>query len=191
MLTLTVITPIIRPDMAIEAARSVQVAQQRAADVVDLRHVMAYWPGPPDPSRVRVAAWLNRLRVQCSALDGWVMFIDDDTRMHPDLPRRLVQLVAEHDRDEGALHTFVFDMLYPEMGGVLRAALPPALGAIDGGQVVMRTYPSSGVPWEIGEYGDGKTLQRLYSLYPAGWVVVPEALTAHNHQRWAGPDDWP
>ncbi len=55
---LTIITPTIRPAGAIEVARSIQRA---APHPWEIRHIIAYWPEPPDRAFARTGQWMTRI----------------------------------------------------------------------------------------------------------------------------------
>lgn len=177
---LTIITCTIRPAGAIEAARSIQAA---APHVFDLRHLIAYWPDAPDWTRQTVAPWLSGLIADVA--HGWLMFVDDDNRLHPDLLARLGVLITEHP---GA-RAFVFDCQYPEKhNGLLPASLRTIRpGMVDGGQVVLDVALAQSVPITAGDCYDGVWLQALYQICPDAFVCVSEPLTHHNHQVWGAP----
>lgn len=114
----------------------------------------------------------------------WFMWLDDDNRMHPALLARLAELVDQH-RNAAA---FVFSMLRPDFGGILRASpdnMQP--GRVDGGQVVLwAPWSTTRAPdWKSGAMGDGEYLQALYRREPDAFVFVDEPLTYHNHQTWS------
>lgn len=180
-MVVTVITPTIRPAGAIEAVCSVQTAMTRVPDL-EVHHVLAYWPGEPNGSRERVAPWLTRLIAQ--AAPGWLCFLDDDNRMHPEFLAVLVDQVARHPD----ARAFLFAMDYPQFpGGVLMPSLPPTPGHVDGGQMALERDYATLEPWPLGGYGDGWYLHQLYQRDPAAWRVVPQVVTAHNHQRRVPP----
>lgn len=175
---LTVITCVIRPAGALAVARSVQAA---LTEDMGLRHLLAYWPHAPVADYTLLAPWLTELIG--SIRDGWLMFVDDDNRLHPDLPHRLAELTQEHPD----ARAFVFDCAYPEMHqGMIRAA-PDAMrpGAIDGGQAVLWWELAQAMAWPAQECGDGHYLAALYRGYREAFVFVNEPLTYHNHQVWA------
>lgn len=178
----TVLTPIIRPRGALEAARSVQVAMQRAP-AVWVEHRLCYWRGEPDASRYLLAQWLTELMHTASS--SWLCWLDDDNRMHPDFLRVAAAVQACTPEAEA----FVFGMAYPEMGGVLRANLPPEPCRIDGGQTLIWRDYAIQEPWKSGPAGDGEYLAALYARNPTAWRAVPDVVTAHNHQNWS--DGWP
>jgi hypothetical protein len=175
---LTIITPTIRPAGALEVARSIQVANPHP---LEIRHIIAYWPSAPDESRQEVAPWFTKIVREVK--DGWLMIVDDDNRLHPDLPARLAQLLDVARDDAGA---FVFDMAYPELGGRLRCG-PECMtpGRVDGGQVVLWWALAEMEPWRSGSMGDGEYLAALYRSHAKNFVFVHEVLTYHNHQRWS------
>jgi hypothetical protein len=172
----TIITPTIRPAGALRAAESVQAAREHAPDL-DVRHVIAYWPGEGDDARSRLGGWLTDL-IACTP--GWLIFLDDDNLLHPRLLARLSDLT----RDYPHVWAFLFGMEYPAFGGgVLSPQLPPHVGYIDGGQVVIRSDYANSVEWPNGNAGDGRYLAELYARAPERWLCVDEVLTAHNAQE--------
>lgn len=172
---LTILTPVIRPEGVAAVVRSIQAATPHD---LTIRHVVEHYPHQPDPNcGPERAAWATRLLH--SVRGGWVLWVDDDNRLHPDLPRRLGELAEAYPEAQA----FVFDCQYPEAGGVLRAGrITP--GQVDGGQVVLWHSLARQEPWPIGVMADGRYMQRLYAHDPAAWVFVPEPLTYHNHQVW-------
>jgi len=177
---ITIITRIIRPAGALEAARSVQIAREHAPDV-QVRHVLAYWTGPEDPHTL-IADWLTELIADSPS--GWIFGLDDDNRMHPRFLSTLEQAVDNHP-DAWA---FLFGCLYPQFrNGVLLPQLPPRGGHVDGGQACLWRDYAVQEPWAHGGYGDGIYLGNLYTHAPERWVAIPDAVTSHNHQRWATP----
>lgn len=175
---LTLLTPTIRPAGALEAARSIQ---QAASHPLDIRHTIAYWPEAPDPACGPVRAeWATKLIRDVS--DGWLMWLDDDNRLHPDLPRRLAELIEQY----GDAWAFVFDCQYPGIHNDLIRAAPGAMrpGSIDGGQIVWWWYLAQDIPWPSGECSDGEFASALYRRHPGAFVFINEPLTYHNHQRW-------
>lgn len=174
----TVITPSIRPLGALRTAESVQAARQLVADL-EVRHTIAYWPGKHDPEHRTVGAWRSRLIAASGP--GWLVFVDDDNLMHPQLLRRLVALVADYPH----AWAFLFASAYPAFAnGVLHPQLPPHVGYIDGGQVALRSDYATRCDWPAGGSGDGLYLAALYALAPERWICVDEVLTAHNAQDW-------
>lgn len=173
----TIITPTIRPAGALRAAESVQQARALTPDL-DVRHLIAYWPGAPDVARIGVGNWLTGLIAECAP--GWLMFVDDDNLLHPQLLCRLVELVAEHPH----VWAFLFGCAYPAFDrGVLTPQLPPHVGYIDGGQAVIRSDYATQSDWPNGNSGDGRYLAELHSLAPERWLCVPDVFTAHNAQE--------
>lgn len=174
---LTIITCTIRPDGAIKAARSIQAANPHP---FDLRHVIAYWAGEPDHTRERVAPWLTDLVADVS--DGWLLFIDDDNRLHPGLLARLSTLIEAHPD----ARAFVFDCLYPGMYEDRLRAGPTRMRPcqVDGGQLVLHASIAKSVA--IAPHGcyDGVYAQVLYQRHVDAFIFVNEALTYHNHQVW-------
>jgi hypothetical protein len=176
---LTIITTTIRPAGALEAARSVQQAHPHP---LDIRHVIAYWPEAPDPDCGPVrAAWISDLFRQ--AHGGWLLWVDDDNRLHPDLPARLAELTRQYPD----ARAFVFDCQYPQAHQSLLRAAPGMVrpGSIDGGQVVLWWELAGRTPWPVGECHDGHYLRALYEQHKDAFVFVSEPLTYHNHQAWA------
>lgn len=179
MIRLTIITTTIRPDGALRAARSVQAA---ACAGVELRHVIAYWPGEIVLERVTQerADWITRIIGEID--DGWLMLVDDDNLLHPELPRRMAELLAEHPH-AGAI---VFDSVYPEVAhGLLRAGpdrVKPTY--IDGGQVVLRHDVAKLAPWGTERISDGTYLYQVYEQARDSFIFVNEPLCYHNAQVW-------
>lgn len=175
---LTIITPTIRPAGALEVARSIQAANPHP---LEIRHLIAYWPEAPDYRGERIAPWADQLLA--SVQDGWLMWVDDDNRLHPDLPRRLAELIPAHP-DAGA---FVFDMQYPGFPDNKLIASPHRVvpGSIDGGQAVLWYWFAREVKWPAGALADGRYLQTLHQARPDAFHFVSESLTYHNHQVWA------
>ena len=174
---ITILTPVIRLPGAIEAARSVQAARAATPDL-DVRHVMAYWPGEPDWSRVKVAAWFSDLMRQQPP--GWLFIVDDDNRMHPDL---LATFLRERDAHPDAW-AFVFGMHHPDVHRqLLPARLPPRPGLIDGGQMMIWRDYAVTLPWQAGPSGDGEYLAAIYEKAPHRWVAVEDVVTLHNNQE--------
>lgn len=172
----TIITRIIRPAGAIVAAKSVQAARELAPSV-DVRHVLAYWSGPPDP-HTKIADWLTELIRDCPA--GWIFGLDDDTIMHPQFLATLERAATDHP-DAWA---FLFGMDYPQFrNGVLRPQLPPRGGHVDGGQAAIWRDYAVQERWPHGGYGDGLYLAALYARAPERWVCIADAVTYHNYQR--------
>ena len=171
---LTIITCVLRPAMALEAARSVQAAHPHPWE---LEHRLRYWQGEPDYDRRRTGPWVTSILREISA--GWVLFVDDDNRLHPNLPARLAEVLAANP-DARAV---AFDCAYPEFGGVLtvepRKVAPLS---IDGAQVAFRH--DHGLDWPDGPTADGQFYARLHQRDPGAWVFVNEVLTYHNHQVW-------
>lgn len=183
MTVLTVITCVLRPEMALEAARSVQIARQQAPDWLHVRHTLAYWDGPPNP-HAEVADWLTDLIR--AAPRGWIYDLDDDNRMHPRFLASLGRAIEAH-ADAWA---FLFGCAYPQFpNGVLTPQLPPRGGHVDAGQAVIDRDYAVRETWPRGGYGDGAYLENLYTLAPHRWVTVNEVVTSHNHQRWG--QTWP
>lgn len=178
---ITIITRIIRPEGAIEAARTVQAARTLCPEWLEVRHVLAYWNGPEDP-HTKIADWLTELIRD--APDGWVFFIDDDNRMHPQFLAVLAGAIGDYP-DAWA---FLFGCAYPQFhGGVLWPNLPPRGGHVDGGQACLKRAYAVLEPWPHGGYGDGIYLANLYARAPERWVTVSDVVTSHNHQRWGAP----
>lgn len=172
----TVLTPTIRPDGALRAAESVQAARAQAPDL-DVRHVIAYWPGEPNYSRERVAPWFTALMRQQPP--GWLFVVDDDNVMHPAFLTTLQRSIAGHP-DAWA---FLFGMDYPQFPrGILKPSLPPRGGHVDGGQMALWRDYAVTVPWPLGGYGDGIYLATLYEQAPDRWVTIPDVVTYHNKQ---------
>jgi len=178
-LLLTIITPTIRPAGAIEVACSIA---QAAPHRLEIRHIVAHYPYAPDPAcGLERAAWATDLLK--GVRDGWVLWVDDDNRLHPDLPARLAWLI-QNCPDAWA---FVFGCHYPEahegriiaQPGIMRA------GSVDGGQVVLWWWLAQQQPWPTGECADGHYLSGLYRAHREAFVFVPDLLTYHNHQVWA------
>lgn len=174
---MTVVTCVIRPAGAIEAARSVQAS---APHPFDLQHVLAYWPEEPDLSRVRVAPWLTQ--VIAGVGEGWVMFVDDDNRLHPQILGRLGELVAAHPH----ARAFIFGCQYPEMHNGYIPASPGVMrpGSVDGGQIAIEAELARSIPIEPHDCYDGAWLGALYRENKRAFVFVNEPLTYHNHQVW-------
>lgn len=175
---LTILTATIRPEGAIRAAESIQRATPHGWEI---RHVIAYYPYEPEPINARRSAWATELLKEVHS--GWVMWLDDDNLLHPDLPKRLAELVDACSSDVGA---FVFDCAYPEIaGGVLRAR-PQNMrpGSVDGGQVALWWWFASEYPWPVGDCADGEWLNTLYTAKPDAFIFVNETLTFHNAQVW-------
>lgn len=180
-MVLSVITPTIRLDGAIEAAKSIQRARSRSPHV-DVRHIIAYWPGTPNWSRERVAPWFSEIIRTCAP--GWIIIVDDDNRMHPEFIFTLDRVSQEKPQ----IQAFLFAMEYPQFpGGVLMPQLPPTPGHIDGGQVAIRQEYACLEPWPLGGYGDGWYWRNLYNRDPALWDVSPLVTTYYNHQRRVPP----
>lgn len=176
-MVLTILTPTIRLDGALEAVRSVQAAH---AHPWEIRHVLAYWPSAPVSDHTLLAPWLTSLIA--SIPGGWLFAVDDDNRMHPELPARLGWLVQEYPD----ARAFVFDQAYPQKAdGVLRAR-PQHMhpGSVDGGQVALQATFAQSLPWPARECGDGEYLSALYRQASHAFVFVNEVLTYHNHQVW-------
>lgn len=172
----TIITRIIRPQGALVAAESVQRARAAAPDI-EVRHVLAYWSGPPDP-HARIADWLTQLIRDCPS--GWVFGLDDDTVMHPQFLATLERATAARP-DAWA---FLFGMDYPQFrSGILRPMLPPRGGHVDGGQAAIWRDYAVLEPWPHGGYGDGLYLAALYARAPERWVCVEDVVTIYNAQR--------
>jgi hypothetical protein len=173
---LTILTPVIRPAGALAAAQSVQAAD---ASPWHLEHRLCYWPGAPDRTWSQFGAWLTR--IIATTATGWLLFVDDDNRLHPHLPARLWALTQARP----SARAVVFASAYPELGGVLPGTLPPTPGRIDGGQVALHTNLARMAAWPNSPTGDGEYLAALYALAPDAWLRVDDALTYHNHQEWA------
>ena len=172
---LTIITLVIRPSGALRAAVSVQAAREGAPDL-DIRHMIAYWPGESDRSYATFGDHLSGI-IRHTA-PGWLLCLDDDTLLHPQLPARLAAL-AEETPDAWA---FLFGMDYPAFG-TLSPQLPPHVGHIDGGQAAIWQSYAASVAWPNGPRGDGLYLAALYATAPERWRCVGEVLTAHNAQE--------
>lgn len=176
-LLLTIITPVIRPHGVAAIARSIAAAEPHR---LEIRHLVAYYPHMPDPSNgPERAVWATELIGQVR--DGWVLFVDDDNRLHPELPRRLEGLIV----NEPNAWAFAFDCVYPEQAHGLLRARAPQPSQIDGGQVVLWWYLAQMEPWPTGACADGVWLSALHRKDPGAWVFVNEPLTYHNHQVWA------
>jgi len=175
---ITVITPTLRAERMGIVAASVR----RAAEVVPQHtvcHVFAHWCAEPDHSRTHVAAWLTSLM---RAVEGWLVFCDDDNLLHPSVLAALSTTVATHPEAT----VIVFGQARPDMGGYLPPTVPPTPGRIDGGQVALWQPHAITVPWRGGAMGDGEYLADLYAqTNGAGWVTVDAALTYHNAQEWS------
>lgn len=177
-LLLTIITPVIRLDGVVAVAQSIAAATPHN---LEIRHIVAYYPFPPDPSCGPLrAAWATELLRMVD--DGWVLWVDDDNRLHPDLPARLAGLITEHP-DAWA---FVFDSQYTGAAHGLIHAAPGQMrpGSIDGGQVVLWWWLAQQIPWPTGECADGQYLSTLYQRHKDAFVFVNEPLAYHNHQVW-------
>lgn len=178
----TVITPSIRPAGALRTAESVQAARQLVPDL-EVRHTIAYWPGVRDGDHLRVGAWRTRLIAESAP--GWLVFLDDDNLMHPQLLARLVELVAEYPQ----VWAFLFGMAFPALTtmynrGIMPPQLPPRIGHIDGGQVALWRDYAVQTDWPASYVGDGLYLSNLYALASERWMCIHETLTAHNAQEW-------
>ena len=175
-LLLTIITPVIRPAGVAAVVRSIAEAQPHD---LEIRHLIAHYPYAPDPTcGPERAAWATDLLK--TVRDGWVLWVDDDNVLHPELPRRLAELIRAHP-DAWA---FAFDCQYPGKAYGVLPATPPRPGSIDGGQVVLWWWLAQEQPWPVGDCADGVYLTRLYGRDPGAWVFVNEPLTYHNHQVW-------
>lgn len=163
--------------MALETVRSVQRANPHP---LAIEHRLHYWQGEPDHDRSRTGPWITRLLADVR--EGWVLFVDDDNRLHPDLPARLAGLIAAHPD----ARAFAFDCAYPEFGPEGLTCAPNKVHplSIDGGQVVFRH--DHGLAWMHGPTADGAFFRALYLQDPSAWVFTNELLTYHNHQIW-GP----
>ena len=181
-MNVTILTPVLRPDMAYETVASVQAAIAFAPATMSVEHRLCYWQGEPDPERQRLAPWLTQLMTECRP--SWLVFCDDDTRMHPEF---LACLDGTAFLIPSA-QAIAFPMAYPEHGGVLWPSLPPVPGRIDGGQVAIWRDYATLEPWRPGPMGDGQYLAALYQRRPDVWGLCDQVVTAHNHQRWAA--DW-
>jgi hypothetical protein len=179
---LTLLTATVRPEGAIRTAESIQRATTPHG--WEIRHVIAYYPYEPEPINERRSAWATDLMK--GVRDGWVMWLDDDNLLHPDLPKRLGELVDGASSDVGA---FVFDCQYPEVAHGLLRAQPQNMrpGGVDGGQVVLWHWFAQEFPWPVGTCADGEWLNTLYRAKPDAFQFVNEALTYHNAQEWLCP----
>lgn len=105
--------------------------------------------------------------------DGWVMFLDDDTLVHPYLWKRYLA-----HRDTPAI---VFSQDHSQLG-ILRAAPENvAVGSIDIGQVILRRELIGTHRIPKGYAGDGEFLSVILPKVDA--VYLDEILSFHNALR--------
>lgn len=111
--------------------------------------------------------------------DDWIVFVDDDNLLHPNLPAALAECVSETRAD-----AVMMGMHYRpgEYFSATPANLVPC--SCDGGQLAARIGFARAVPWSAGPTGDGIYLQSLYAHNPDRWVFLDRPLTYHNAQRW-------
>lgn len=174
--SLVILTMALHPD----GVRRAVVSVAAAPSPWPTEHRIVWHHGAPDPSRATVAP---RITAALRALPAgaWVVAVDDDNLLHPDLPARLAAAVAERP-DALAV---VLGQARRDFGGYLAPSLPPTPGRIDGGQVALRADAAGLVAWRAGPMGDGEYLAALYAATPPGrWLVIDEPLTYHNAQEW-------
>jgi hypothetical protein len=175
---LSIITPVIRPAGVAAVERSIAEVNPHP---LEIRHLVARYPYAPDPAcGPQRAQWATDLIR--SVRDGWILFVDDDNRLHPELPARLAWL-AQNCPDAQA---FVFSCQYPEMHQGRILAQPGIMrpGSVDGGQVVLWWKLAQSRAWPSGDCADGQYLAGLYRAYQPRFVFEPQLLTYHNHQVW-------
>jgi hypothetical protein len=177
MSRLIILTMALRPLGVLRVAESVAAAA--AVSPWPVEHRIVWWQGPPDSSRVMVAARITQILTELPP-DSWFYAVDDDNLLHPDLPRCLAETVAMYP-DALAV---VVGQRHPAVQSCLHPTLPPAPGRIDGGQVAIRADYAAVEPWRTGPTGDGEYLSALYQVAPSRWVVLDNVLAYHNAQRW-------
>ena len=115
---------------------------------------------------------------QCNrALDlistGWIVFLDDDNLLHPDLPARLAETIREHPQ-AGAI---VYDQ-----EGVRRASPRNVrVSRIDSGQfAVARAFVGDDRFSVYAPAADGAFIETLYKRAPDRFVFLSETLALYN-----------
>jgi hypothetical protein len=165
----------LRPAGVLRAVASIAAA----SSPWPVEHRIVWHQGEPDPSRVRVAARITETLAELPP-EAWVLAVDDDNLLCPELPRCLAAAV---ERRPDAL-AIVFGQRHPQVPECLHPTLPPTPGKIDGGQVALQAGYARMEPWRAGPLGDGTYLATLYPHHPTRWLVVDEPLTYHNAQEW-------
>jgi len=169
------LTAVIRPELLPAVAKSVA---QAASAVLDRDSVEVHW-------HVRRGVESDRggyrtknalLEEVPSTADDWVIVLDDDNTLHPQLLVRLVEVIEDDTEAvivscESALH------------GVLRAAAENVkVGSIDAAQAVLRRDRFGELRWPHRYTGDGRLLQLL--VPELGSVIyLDEPLAYHNRLR--------
>lgn len=178
MSRLIILTMALRPEGVRRLVAS--VAQAVPASPWPIEHRIVWHHGAPDESRVTVAARISQALFELP-LDSWVLAVDDDNLLHPELPARLAAQVALTPQ----VAAVAFGQARLDYGGYLPPLLPPTPGRIDGGQVALQARYAALEAWHSGDLGDGQYLAALYAVAPHRWATIPDMLTYHNAQRWA------
>ena len=114
----------------------------------------------------------NRMLDELS--DGWVMFLDDDTLVHPKLWERFGEVRAAH-QDAPAL---VVSQQHSVLGTLHAAPENVMIGTIDIGQVILRREVIGAHRIPESYAGDGEFLHAILPHVDA--VYLDEVLSFHN-----------
>ena len=170
---LIIITMALRPEGIAAVAQSVAQAPRPWPT----EHRVIWHHGAPDWGRVALPQRITAALTECPA-DAWVVFVDDDNLLHPELPQRLAEIAGPDTV------CVVFGQEHSTRG-YLPASVPRA-GFVDGGQVAVRAGAAAAIGWKPGHQGDGEFLEALYAAHRDHFIFVDEPLTWHNAQRWQG-----
>lgn len=108
--------------------------------------------------------------------DGWIVFVDDDNILHPDLPRCLVETANANP----SARFIVFDQ---DLGdGIRRAAAENVrVGAIDSGQFAFERDFAADERFDVYAYSaDGIFASRLYAKAPDRFTFVSQTAAFYN-----------
>ena len=162
---LHILTACTRPENLPALAESIQAAMCEPWEFC--------WHIRFDPARQHLGGHALKEDMLDQIEDGWVVFLDDDTLMHPDLPRR----VAEHLDAAGVV---VSQDRTASLGHMLWATPENMrLGGVDIGQVVLRRelIGDADMPPYYG--GDGTFLHEILQGRD-DIVYLDEALSLYN-----------
>jgi hypothetical protein len=107
---------------------------------------------------------------------GWIVFVDDDNLLHPDLPRLLASAVAAHPD----ARFIVFDQ---DLGDEIRRAAPEnvRIGAIDSGQFAFDRSFAGNLRFDVYAYSaDGIFASDLFARAPERFAFVSETAAHYN-----------
>ena len=160
-----VLTACTRPENLLALAGSLEAAMCEPWELC--------WHIRFDPSRQHLGGHKLKNDMLDQITDGWVVFLDDDTLMHPDLLRH----VAEHLDAAGVV---VSQDRTASLGHMLWAAPENMrLGGVDIGQVVLRRELIGDARQPPYYGGDGTFLAEVFQGSP-DVVYLSEVLSLYN-----------